>query len=67
MNLWIQAAAQKDGVTVNKGIRNEIIKITVSKGTRNEIVSLDPWSKAFPATSHCHTEKEVARLKGTGH
>ena len=44
-----------------------MIKVTVSKGTRNGIVSLDPWSKAFSATSHCHTEKEVARLKGTGH
>lgn len=67
MNLWIQAAAQKDRVTINKGIRNEMIKVTVSKGTRNGMVSLDPWSKAFSATSHCHTEKEVARLKGTGH
>lgn len=44
-----------------------MIKVTVSKGTSNRMVSLDPWSKAFSATSCCHTEKEVARLKGTGH
>lgn len=44
-----------------------MIKATVSKGTSNGMVSLDPWSKAFSATSYCHTEKEVARLKGTGH